>query len=224
MRLSTEKIKAAILDPDSRCERRPSTISPRPTLRSEPDVARHPGIRAVWQRCLRHGFSFLDDSRADRRVDRLALPADRPDRSRPADETASDLFTDLVDAFRHADEALLERHAATIRQVRQLDEETKTVISNRIQLVSLDPQALWQRLIEFCQAQDRRTQEDRCSDYEFGCAIVDALARYPDQFAGEVLKILERETGGDWLEIMAVRLAGVMRVGRGDRRLDRSLG
>jgi hypothetical protein len=212
MRLSAEKIKAAILDSDRGL--RTVAVYYFAGARS-PDPGLMPLVLQAFEQFGDDAFdmcSFLGGLvQTDESIAWLCRKIDQVDADPMSD--ASDVFDDLVDALCRADVELLERHAATIREVRQLDEDAKAEISNRIQLASLDPQALWQKLVEFCQAQDQNDAADPDpSDYDFGCWIVEALARYPEQFSGEVLKILEPGSGEDWLEIMAVRLAGAMKL------------
>ena len=152
MRLSAEKIKAAILDPDrglrtvavyyfAGARSTDPGLMPLVSRRSS-SSATTPSTRirfsATWCRPTSRSPGFV------RRIDQVdADPMSLSD--------SSEIFDDLVDALCRADVELLERHAATIREVRQLDEDAQAEISNRIQLASLDPQALWQKLVEFCQ-------------------------------------------------------------------------
>ena len=69
---------------------------------------------------------------------------------------------------------------------------------------------MWKELISFCEDQDEE-DEPLESDIEFGEAIADTLAKYPDQFSDKVLEILASD-GGGWLELLAVRMAGRMRL------------
>jgi hypothetical protein len=212
MRLSDEKIKAAILDPDSKM-RTVAAYYFAGARSSDPGLM--PLVIQAFERFGADAFdmnSFLGDLvQTDESIAWLCRKIDQADADPMLD--TSEIFEDLVDALCRADVTLLERHAATIRDLRQLDEDAKNDISNRIQLFSLDPQALWQKLVEFCQEQDKNDDDDLDpSDCDFALWIVGALARYPEQFSDEVLNILQRENAGDWLEIMAVRLAGAMKL------------
>jgi hypothetical protein len=211
MRLSADKIKTAILDPDSALRTAAVYYF---AGGSSPDPSLMPLVIQAFEKYGIDAFdfySFLDSlAQTDESISWICRQLDQIDPE--ADETADDLFGELVEALRTAEAMLLERHAAEIREVRQLDEGSKAAISNRIQLASLASEALWQKLIELCQSQDLETGAEDDFDFDFGCSIVDALAKYPDQSAGEVLKILAREEGGDWLEVMAARLAGAIRL------------
>jgi hypothetical protein len=90
------------------------------------------------------------------------------------------------------------------------------VISNRVQLASLPPDELWQRLVEYCQKVDKLdfatvNSDDLCDGY----VIADALAKFPDQAAGEALRLIRAEAESDWLQVMAVRLVGMLRLEAG---------
>jgi SEC-C motif len=210
MRLPVEKIKAAILDSDGVV--RTAAADYFAQARST-DPGLMPLVSQAFERFGGEAFartSFLDDlEQTDESIDWICRQIDRIDPE--VDERSENLVANLSSALRHADAALLERHAATIREIRRLDADSKSAISNRIQLASLSPQDVWQRLIEFADAQDQLEQTSK-QDYEFGCSLVDALAPYRDLFADEVLTILAREEAEDWLEVMAVQLAGAMRL------------
>ncbi|HEX4145667.1 MAG TPA: SEC-C metal-binding domain-containing protein [Pirellulales bacterium] len=212
MRLSTEKIKAAILDPDSALRTLAVCYF---AYSHSPDPGLMPLVIQAFERFGNDAFdmaSFLGDLvQTDESIAWICRKLDQLDPDPLSDW--SELFDDLVDALVRADAALLERNAATIREVRHLDERAKADISNRIQIASLAPQELWQRLVEFCHEQDQLADADPDpSDYEYSQTLIDALARYPEQFAEEALKILEREDSQDSLEVMAVRLAGAMKL------------
>jgi hypothetical protein len=211
MRLPAEKIKEAIFNPD--LELREAAVyyfarscSPDPTLM--PLV-----IQAFEQFGLEafETFSFLDDLvQTDESVAWLIREIKRinPD----ADEHSSNLFTGSVAALRHADTAALKPHSATIEGTLRLDEDSKIFIAQRIFISSFTPDVLWRELTEFCEHQDEN-EETSHDDYEFGCSIADTLSLFPDQCAARVLDILKSgEDANGWLELMAVRLAGRLRL------------
>jgi hypothetical protein len=96
--------------------------------------------------------------------------------------------------------------------MRQLDDDSKRVIANRIVVTFLTPDALWRDLSEFCEVQDQEA-ETSDEDYEFGCSLADALSYFPDQCATQVLDILKRgDEASGWLGVMAVRMAGRLKL------------
>ena len=116
----------------------------------------------------------------------------------------------LIDGLRRANPAVLKRHEPAIQATQELDDDSKEAIDERIFINSFTPEALWQELTEFCDEQEA-PEETSDEDYEYVCSVVEALGRYPDQFADQVLAILIGEPG-EWLEGMAVRLAGEMKL------------
>jgi hypothetical protein len=119
----------------------------------------------------------------------------------------------LVAALRHADPLILERQEPTIQGMQQLDDVSKEELAERIRISSFSVDTLWQELTEFCEAQDQEDEEIADEDYEFICSVVEALGRYSDQFAEQVLAILDTpDEHGEWLEQMAVRLAGEIKL------------
>ncbi len=211
MRLPAEKIKEAILNPDR--ELRDASVyyfarsySPDPTIM--------PLVIQAFERFGSDAFersSFLDGLvQSEESVAWLIREIGQIDPD--ADERSSDLFADLVDALRHADAAVLRPHADAIHRIEQLDDESKDVITDRIAISSFDPEALWRELTEFCDEEDLE-EETSDEDFDFGCSVVDALASFSEHYEARVLEILNTgEAGNGWLEIMAVRLAGRLRM------------
>jgi hypothetical protein len=125
------------------------------------------------------------------------------------DERGAGYVEALVAALRHADPGVLKSRDVTIQAMQRLDGESKEAIADRIHVNSFSADALRRELTEFCEAQDLEDEDISDEDYEFVCSVVQALSRYPDQFTDQVLAILDApDEHGDWLEQMAVRLAG----------------
>jgi len=211
MRLPAEKIREAIFNPDR--DLREAAVfyfsrsySPDPTLMPlVVQVFGQFGLDAFER------FDFLDDLvQTPESVAWLIGEVERVDPD--ADERSNEYFTSCVGALRHADSKALKPHEATIQQMRQLDDDTKKVIADRLQIAELTPEALWSKLTEFCQRLDDAENAAK-SDLELGASLADALARYPDRCADEILEILKQgEEGNGWLELFAVRMAGRLRL------------
>ncbi len=211
MRLPAEKIKEAILDPDPRLRLAAvcyfgRSFSPDPTIM--------PLVIQAFERYGSEAFemaSFLEGLvQSEQSVAWLIRQIERIDPD--ADEQSDCLFANLTDALRHADAAVLSKHERAIQELKQLDDESQEVIADRIAISALDSVALWRELTEFCHEEDLQA-ETSDEDFEFGCSVVDALAAFPQQCAAPVLEILQTaEAGSSWLENMAVRLAGRIRL------------
>jgi hypothetical protein len=211
MRLPPEKIKEAIFNPD--LELREAAVYYFARSCSSDSTLMPLVIQAFEQFGPEafESFTFLDDLvQSDESVAWLIREVERVDPDEG--DRSSNYFIGCVAALRHADAKALKPHEAAIESLPRLDESSKTVIAQRIFISSFTPDTLWQELAEFCEQQDG---EDEISDddYDFGCSIADALSSFPDQCAARGLEILKiGEEAGGWLEVMAVRLAGRLRL------------
>jgi hypothetical protein len=212
MRLPAEKIKEAILHPDA--DVRDAAVfyfarsySPDPTIMPLAIRAFEPyGLDAF------EILTFLQSLvQTDETVDWLVREIERVGPGH--DEREAGYRDALVAALRHADPDVLKSHGAAIRAMQQLDASSKDVIADRIHVSSFTADALWRELTEFCEAQDLEAEDIADEDYEFVCSVVKALSRYPDQATDRTLAILDGpDEYGDWLEQMAVRLAGEIKL------------
>lgn len=212
MRLSTDKIKEAILHPDQDV-REAAVFYFSQSCSHDPTI-----MPLAIQAFDRYGldafdvYSFMEGLvQTDDTVAWLIKEIERGGSS--TSERDARYGAALVNAVRHADAVVLKRHESLIQSMQQLDDASKEVIANRIEINSFTPDALWQELLEFCEAQEE-SEETSDEDYEYVCSVVEALGRYPEKFADQVLAILTDETEDprEWLEEMAVRLAGEMRL------------
>ena len=209
MRLSAENVKEAILSPDQ--ELREAAVYYFSGSHSDDPTLMPKVIEAFerYENAAFETFSFLDDLvQTNESVAWLCRQVEQlnPD----ADERTSNFFTGCVAALRHADAAVLKPHDATIAGLKQLDDDSKKVIADRIYVGSFTPDALWREFTSFCEAQDQEEQAED-DDIEFGYAVADALAHYPASCAERVLAIVGQK-GENWLELLAVRIAGRLRL------------
>ena len=212
MRLPAEKVKEAILhtDPDVRETAVfyfARSFSPDPTIMPLAIQAfEQYGIDAFEILSFLHSLAQTDDTVGwlIREIERVG-PGDN--------EREAEYVEALFAALRQADPGVLKSHEPKIQGMQQLDKVSKEELAERIRISSFSADALWQELVEFCEAQDQEEEEIADEDYEFVCSVVKTLSRYPDQCANQVLAILENpEEHGDWLEQMAVRLAGEIKL------------
>ena len=128
------------------------------------------------------------------------------------DDRDANFRASLSNALRRADANLLRRHESAIQAMQALDDDSRGVIADRIAISSLTPDVLWRELIDFCDAEhDPEGLSDRESE-RIG-SVVQALGRFPEQFADRVLTILSEADGSnDWLEGLVIGLAGELRL------------
>lgn len=207
--LPVEKVKEAIISPDR--ELREAAVYYFARSHSD-DRSLMPLVMQAFERfgdTAFEMFTFLEDLvQTSESVAWLCRQIEQVDPD--AEEEASSFFTACVAALRHADSAALKPHEAAIAGLEHLDDESKTIVADRIHVSSFTSEALWAEIEEFCKAQDQE-EEAEDHDLEFGWAIADAVARFPDECRGRVLDTL-RQKGEDWLELLAVRMAGRLRL------------
>jgi len=212
MRLPVEKIKEAILHPDPDVREAAvvyfaRSYSPDPTIMPL-------AIQAVERRGL-DAFEiptfFQSLKQTDATFAWLIQEIERVGSS--TDEREESYTSALVAALSNADPAVLKNHEVTMKAMRGLDDYTKDGVADRIRLNSFSPDALWQKLTEFC---EEKEELESVSDeaFEHAGSIVVAMSRHPDQFADKVLALLTDVANvcGGWLEGLSIRLAGEMRL------------
>jgi hypothetical protein len=135
----------------------------------------------------------------------------------PKDEGWRNYTGGLQDLMTEADARLLEKHQPEILGLEGLDLSVREAVTERVQLLSADPDACWAELEEFC---EREKSKQYINEVNFGRAyrLVEAIARHGDRYFGRVLKTLAQKVEDftnhpmAWLEPLAVRLAGEMRL------------
>lgn len=133
------------------------------------------------------------------------------------DEGVDGYFKCLLSCLLSADPAVLERHEETIMESEWLSDEDRDALAERIWFRTRSPQELWQDLEEFCETQANETDVAKV-DLGFANRLVSALADYRDEFAERLLDLLRADIDDYtdnpmiWMEPLAVRLAGEMRL------------
>ncbi len=213
MRLSAGAVKEAILHPDKEVREAAvnyfaRSFSPDPTIM--PLV-----IEAIEQYGWNDAFeayAFLDD--LVQTEDTLQwLIQQLGQANPPTSEREAQPILAASTALIHADPVLLERHRDQVMGLEILDDETRDAIDERIWFLSRPGAELWQDLKEFCHTHEADSSVPT-DDFNFACRIVQALGRHRDQFADEVVAILQGTTGDfdNWMAGFAVRLAGEMKL------------
>ena len=123
----------------------------------------------------------------------------------------------LLDLLTHADARLLAEYQPAIHALDGIGDSDRKQIDERIKLLSTDAEACWTELNAFCEREKSSQYKD--IDFAHACRLVEAIARHGDSQTQRVLEILREEVAADlidhpmvWLEPLAVRLAGEMRL------------
>lgn len=213
MRLSTAKVKAAILHLDKDVREAAvnyfsSSFSSDPTIMP---LVIESVERYGWHDAFEF-YSYLDDlTQTDDTVRWLIRQIKQSD---PSIDAGIEIFIlSCRSALIHADPTLLQRYESDLMAPEVLELENKAVIRERIYYPFRSADELWHELEEFCDAHEN---DEMISDEDFGfaCRLVAALGQHREQLAGTVLSILQGETGDfdNWLAGFAVRLAGEMKL------------
>jgi len=135
----------------------------------------------------------------------------------PEDEDWARYRWRLQDLLVHADADLLARHESRIMDTDGIELDVCEAITERIRLLSADPDKCWTELGEWC---EREKSKHYITDVNLNepYRLVEAIARHGEGYAGRVLSILQEQvehfenhpTG--WMEPLVVRLAGEMRL------------
>ena len=123
----------------------------------------------------------------------------------------------LLDLLTQADVHLLAKYQSQILELEGLDLNVREAVTDRIKLLSADPDDCWRELGEFC---EREKTKRYVNEVNFSPAnrLLEAIARHGQAYAGRVLSILGEEVENftnhpmKWLEPLTVRLAGEMRL------------
>lgn len=119
----------------------------------------------------------------------------------------------LLATLRNADAATLRPHESKFLSLWQFDARTRYAVAARIRACSLPTTSLWEKLVELCEELDQRDEFSH-DDYDTACALTHAMSGFSEQFAERVMSVLRHRSDDEagWLEEMAVRLTGEMRL------------
>ncbi len=158
------------------------------------------------------GYSFLTNLvQTDETV--VWLSGQLKKLGQPTNEKEAEPVLAYNAAVIHADPDVLKNREAEIRALEALDPDSKDVIRELIEFRSRSADELWTEFVEFGEALEN--DDSICDeDYDLGCRLVEALGRFRDQFAAQVLDVISGETNelGTWKEGFAIRLAGEMKL------------
>jgi hypothetical protein len=208
MRLPADKVKESILHPDQ--DVRDAAVfyfsrsySDDPTL-----------MPLVMEACEQYGrsafviYSFL--SQLVQTESSVAWLCDQIEAAPTTDDEGDFFLVALASGLRHADPAALQPHESRIERLANLEGDVKEAIAHRLTISSFISDQLWKELTSFCEAQEQEDGTEK-DDVDFGFAIADLLARHSDACSERVVEIVRRK-GEDWLELLAVRMAGRLRL------------
>ncbi len=217
MRLSEDKIKEAILhiDPEVRemaVRYFADSFSPDPTImplviQAVGKYGRGQGISLF---ALRQGLVQTDET-LQWLMSEFAREGD------PGDEKWRRYCLGLNDLLTETDAHLLAKYELAILDIEGLDLSVREVVKERVALLLVEPAVCWTRLHDFCE-REKTKQYTNEVDLPHAFRLVEAIARHGEEYAEPVMAILAEkvEDFNDnpmaWLEPLAVRLAGEMRL------------
>jgi len=112
-----------------------------------------------------------------------------------------------------ADPALLLQQESAIPDSQHFLPDLRASFTERLQMLSWDEATCWQKLEEFCEEGKEKEYVNEVN-LDYGCRIVESLARYGDECQEKVHALLSqriddyRHNPMKWMEPLAVRLAG----------------
>ena len=173
-------------------------------------------IQAVEQFGWDAAFEFHHPiERLAQTADTLAWVLDQLGRvAQPKNDDEEERQWHLSDCIAGADAALLARLDIPAIALR---DEARQALTHRLELANVAPEECWKRLVEFCE-----TNKDQPSIEEFDLPLTFRLAEgvaRSHACANEVLAVLSQNlddyanTAAEWLEPLAGRIAGQMRLG-----------
>jgi hypothetical protein len=210
VRLSEEKIKAAILDSDLNIRQRAIRYFST-SFSTDPSVMPLV-IKAIETFGRQNAYHLIGLSRdLPQTEETIAWIIDElnDEQTSQHENYAYNLSMVLV----KADPALLLTNASEIMESRHFLPALRPSFSERLQMLSWDEATCWQKLEEFCeQGKDKRYVNE--VNLSYGNRIIEALARYGDQCQEKVYALLSqkiedyRHNPMKWMEPLVVRLAG----------------
>jgi hypothetical protein len=216
MRLSEEKIKQAILNPDPDVREMAvgyfaGSFSSEPTIMPLVIQAVEKfGYETFPNFAVRQGLVQTDDTL-------LWMLAQLATAGDPKDENWIRYRWGLLGLLTQADAQLLAGHQTAIVGIEGVDLSTREVINERIRLLSTDPDICWADLVDFCEREKTKRYINEVN-LDYANRLVEAIARHGERCTARVLSVLAEKIVDytdhpmGWLEPMAVRLAGEMRL------------
>lgn len=217
MRYPEDKIKEAILQPD---------LDVRDTAiryfysSTNPDHTLMPlAIQAIERYGRTEAFSFTHYlnllPQTDQTIGWVIAELRRDFEGRP--EERHFYYLNLSRLLCHADIRLVAQHAPDILHAPHFDPKEQTAFRERLEMFGWNAEKCWQALRQYCEAnKDKNNLEE--FDLGHGLRIVEALARQPHEYQGQIIALLSekvhdfRHDARKWLQPLMANLAGEMRL------------
>lgn len=222
MRLTEEQIKRGILHTDMLA--RDAALRYFSQSFSDDRTIMPLAIEAIEAYGWEDAFLFANLASLAQTEDTLLWLIDQLNRQgRPESEKDINHCLLLSSIISEANVSLLMKHDEAILGLEGLPPEHREVIAERLRMMTLDTEALWQELELFCQDAKHTDYPDQAR-VENAFRLAEAIARDGDM-ADRVLSILSKRlhrTENDpmsWIQIAAARIAGDMRLAEAAPRL-----
>lgn len=214
MRLSEDKIKAAIVDPE--LDKRDRAIEYFYDSKS-PDQSIMPlAIDALEKYGRKSAFTFTHKlNRLPQSVDTLRWVADELKKELPELSPAPKRFylLNLCRLLCHVEVPLLLQCIPDVADAPNFDPKERIGFLERIAMLEWDGKRCWDALIEHCElSRDKRLLDE--FDWSRADRIVEALARHRSEYEDRIIDLLSanRQPQIPWLPVMVIKAAGAMRL------------
>jgi hypothetical protein len=217
MRLSEDKIKEAILHPD--VDVRDVAIRYFDSSTTPDHTLMPRAIKALEKYGRTRAFSFTHYlqvlPQTEQTIAWVVAELHR-DFEGPAEESWF-YFQNLSRLLCHADVRLVVHHAPEILDAPHFDAKKRLAFRERLEMFGWNADTCWQALQQYCQA---NRDKNNLEEFDLGHAvrIVEAFARQPHQYHGQIVAILcqqvpdFRHDARKWLQPLMAKLAGEMRL------------
>lgn len=219
MRLPEDKIKAGILHPEKDVRSQAVLHFSRSYTRDDSILPL--AIQAVeqygWDNAFTSAYCMKGLSPNDTTLPWVMAQLQHDDAKKPNYFGWPARWHTLNSLLSNADANLLSRHKQAILDLKSIEAEARSIVAQRIAILSRDADTCWRELEEFCfLAKDVENVGD--VDLEYAYALIEGIARGKQDYADKVLSILAKKIEDSesnvkvWMETFAVRMAGEMRL------------
>jgi hypothetical protein len=217
MRYPEDKIKEAILHPD--LDVRDTAIRYFYSSASPDDTLMPLAIQAIERYGPAEAFSFTHYlnrlPQTEQTIGWAIAELRRDFEGRP--EGRHFYYLNLSRLLCHADIRLVAQHVPDILHAPHFDPKERPAFRERLEMFGWNAGQCWQALRQYCEAnRDKNSLED--FDLGHALRIVEALARQPHEYRGQVVALLAekvqdfRHDARKWLQPLLANLAGEMRL------------
>lgn len=216
MRLAEDKIKSAILHPESVTRRRAVEYFAQSFSRDQSVMPLV--VQAFQEYGWQNNKWMLGDTRKLPQSDSTIqwILAELNGEIVPHDFRRMSYFLALGKTLAAADPQLLQSFAADIAHCPGVSPETRAAIQERVSMLSWDGEKCWQALEEFCERGKKKRYLNEVN-IQHADRLVEALARDGSRYHDRILELLALEVDDyrnnpmSWMEPLLVKLAGEMR-------------